>query len=269
MRDDGKEDREEDRADKQGGEEDTDVERLVLGLRATAKAEAEVVPPHAIAPLSAAERGEIVAAILSAPTTGRATREISGVTSLAAVRRRRARWLAVVAPVAVAAGIALVLAVPSRRGPAFAPLPAYDVSALGGLKEVRGGAPVPTVGATAAVERVARDTELTIRLRPATAVDGALAVRAFLVANAGVADATAANGRTSSQELGASVELAPSGAAEIHVRPGAAAAAGRAIVRVLVGRPEDVRAATPADATGAPANGNGRQWLTVPIDVLN
>jgi hypothetical protein len=164
----------------------------------------------------------------------------------------------------VAAGIALVLAVPSRRGPAFAPLPPYDVSALGGLKEVRGGAPVPTVGATAAAERVARDTELTIRLRPATAVDGALAVRAFLVGNAG-----GANVGTSTQELGASIELAPSGAAEIHVRPGAAAPAGRATVRVLVGRPDDVRAATAADATGAPADGDGRRWLTVPVDVLN
>ena len=174
--------------DKQGEEEDIDVERLVLGLRATAKADAEVVvPPLDIAPLSASERSDIVAAILSAPTATRTTREISGVTSLAAARRRRSRWVAIAAPVAVAAGLALGLGLPARRNPAFPALPAYDVSALGGLKEVRGGGSVPTPSATAPTERVARDTELTIGLRPATAVDGALAVRAFLVAGVGVA----------------------------------------------------------------------------------
>ena len=244
---------------KQGEEEDIDVERLVLGLRATAKADAEaVVPPLEIAPLSAAERGEIVAAILSAPTASRTTREISGVTSLAAVRQRRSRWVAIAAPIAVAAGLALVFGLPSRHTPAFPPLPAYDVSALGGLKEMRGGGAVPAAGATAPTERVARDTELTLRLRPATAVDGALAVRAFLVAEVGA----------STQELAARVDLAPSGAAEIHVRPGASAAVGRATVRLLVGRPDDVRAATPADATGTPADGSGRRWLTVPVDVV-
>jgi hypothetical protein len=244
---------------KQGEEEDIDVERLVLGLRATAKADAEaVVPPLEVAPLSAVERDEIVAAILSAPTAGRTTREISGVTSLAAVRRRRSRWVAIAAPLAVAAGLALVLGLPSRHSPAFSPLPAYDVSALGGLKEVRGGGAVPAPSANAPTERVARDTDLTIRLRPATAVDGALAVRAFLIAEVGA----------STQELVASVDLAPSGAAEIHVRPGASAPAGRATVRVLVGRPDDVRAATPADAAGSPTDGSARRWLTVPIDVI-
>jgi hypothetical protein len=244
--------------DTQGEEEAIYVERLVLGLRATAKAEAEVVvPPLEIAPLSAAERDDIVAAILSAPTASRTTREISGVTSLAAERRRRSRWVAIAAPLAVAAGLALVLGLPARN-PAFPPLPAYDVSALGGLKEVRGGVTAaPGATATAPTERVARDTDLTIRLRPATAVDGPLAVRAFL----------AAEGGAPAQELSASVDLAPSGAAEIHVRPGASAPAGRATVRVLVGRPDDVRAATPADATGAPADASGRRWLTVPVDV--
>ena len=166
--------------------------------------------------------------------------------------------MAIAAPLAVAAGLALVLGLPSRHSPAFSPLPAYDVSALGGLKEVRGGGPVPAPGATAPTERVARDTELTIRLRPATAVDGALAVRAFLIAEVGA----------STQELVANVDLAPSGAAEIHVRPGVSAPAGRATVRVLVGRPDDVRAATPADATGSPTDGGARRWLTVPIDVM-
>ena len=95
-----------------------------------------------------------------------------------------------------------------------------------------------------------------MRLRPATAVEGALAVRTFVVDG------------TTVHELVPSVELAPSGAAEIHVSPGTTVAAGtHALLRVLVGRPDDVKATAPSDAAGTPADASGRRWLTVPVDV--
>jgi hypothetical protein len=243
---------------KQGEEEDTDVEKLVRGLRATAKAEAAMVsPPVEMMSLSAEERAEIVAAILGEPATA-ATRTTvpTGVTSLAEARRRRTRWVTLGLPLAAAAGLALVIGLPSRH-PAQPPLPGYDVTAMGGLKEFRGGEPVAEgTGPVAKPERIARDTELTVRLRPATAVEGSLAVRTFVV------DGTAVH------ELTPSVELAPSGAAEIHVRPGATVAAGaHATLRVLVGRPDDVKSAAPSDAAGTPADATGRRWLTVPVDV--
>jgi hypothetical protein len=35
-----------------------------------------------------------------------------------------------------------------------------------------------------------------------------------------------------------------------------------------VGRPDDVRTATPADAAAHPGDTSGRRWLTVPVDLL-
>ncbi len=244
---------------KQGEEEDTDVEKLVLGLRATAKAEAAATVPPSVEmmALSAEERAEIVAAILGEPATaGTRTTVPTGITSLAEARRKRTRWVTLGLPLAAAAGLALVIGLPPRH-PVQPPLPGYDVTAMGGLKEFRGGEPiVEGIGAVAHTQRIARDTELTVRLRPATAVEGALAVRAFIVDGTGV------------NELAPSVELAPSGAAEIHVRPGATVAAGaHATLRVLVGRPDDVKAAAPSEAAGTPADAGGRRWLTVPVDV--
>ena len=103
---------------KQGEEEDTDVEKLVLGLRATAKAEAAamVPPPVEMMALSAEERADIVAAILGEPATaGTRTTIPTGVTSLAEARRRRTRWMAVALPLAAAAGLALVVGLPPQR----------------------------------------------------------------------------------------------------------------------------------------------------------
>jgi hypothetical protein len=248
---------------KQGEEEDTDVENLVLELRKAARAEAkdEAQITAMLAPLTAEERDQIAAAILKSPAgaSTRTTVPSAPVTSLAEARRKRTRWTMIGVPLAAAAGLALVFALPSRHTSTEPPLPGYEVSALGGLKEFRGGEPTATApSAVAHPERIGRDTELTVRLRPATAVEGALAVRAFVIEGTAV------------RELAPSVELAPSGAAEVHVRPGTTLATGtHATLRVLVGRPDDVKAAAPAEAAGTPAEANGRRWLTVPLDVVN
>jgi hypothetical protein len=246
----------------QGEEEDNDVETLVVGLRKRAKEDAAAMlapTVEAMAPLSAEERGAIVAAILNGPASATSRPTVPTVTSLAAARRKRTRWVMVGLPLAAAAGLALVFGLPSPRTATQPALPSYEVSALGGLKEFRGGEPVAGgTGAVAHAERIARDTELTVRLRPATSVDGALAVRAFVVEGTAV------------RELAPRVELAPSGAAEVHVRPGTTLATGaHATLRVLVGRPDDVKVAAAGDAVGTPPDATGRRWLTVPLDVVN
>jgi hypothetical protein len=256
---------------KHGGDaaEDHGAERLLAGLRAVAREEATALasaPIDASAPLSADERGEIAALLLGTPGGARKDPKAktnapaeAGVASLAEARLRRRRWLTVAVPLAAAAGLALVLGPLSSNRTRFEPLPDYDVTAEGGLKTVRGGDPNGGGAATIArPERIGRDTELVVHARPATAVDGPLALRAFAI-QGGVA-----------RELAAQVELAPSGAAEVRVRPGAATVqAGRITLLILIGRVDDVRAATLVEAAASPADANGRRWLTLLLDLAD
>jgi hypothetical protein len=150
-------------------------------------------------------------------------------------------------------------------GGGLAALPAYEVSARGGLKEQRQGEkelPGPA-GAIAHPERVAPQTEIVVGCRPATSVEGPVAARAFVFRD-GAPDSAA--------EIAPSVRTAPTGALEIRVRPLAGVAAGppaRWILRVAVGRPDHVAKLAASDATAsAPADGPALRWLTVPLDLV-
>jgi hypothetical protein len=165
----------------------------------------------------------------------------------------------VLAPLAVAAGLILAFHPFSTVG--RPPLPTYDVVASGGLKEQRGaGTPQPEhTGVTASLQRVGTETELIVVARPATAVEGQVAVRAFLVTTTGV------------QEIDPRAKVAPSGAAQLHVRISDYARDGRGPVqlKILVGNPATVRAATPADARhDGPADSATVRWLTVPLEIV-
>jgi hypothetical protein len=248
-------------------EEDLDVEKLLAGLRIVAREEAAALasaPVDAFTPLSADERGEIAAILLARPAGAAKIADAkpsadtgAGIVSLTDARRWRRRVLTWVLPLAAAAGLALALGPLSRDVTPLPPLPAYEVTAQGGLKTVRGGPVEPTrEGATPRPERIALDTELIVHARPAIAVDGPVSVRAFAIR-----DGTA-------HELPAQVELAPSGAAEVRVRPGAGLVKpGPATLRILIGRVADVRDAKPIDAALASVDASGRRWLTVPIDL--
>jgi hypothetical protein len=240
------------------------VEKLITSLRNLARAEAAemaAVPPDYAPPLSGQDRREIADAIL-AQRSGEATgapRAAASVSSLdEARRRRRNRLMALVVPAAAAAAIALALGPLSRPG--LPPLPSYDVSATGGIKELRSGesAALERSGGVARIERIAPQMELVVVGRPDTAVEGPVSARTFLIQGDRV------------REAQARVQTAPSGAVEIRVRPADAGVngPGRWMVRVLIGRPQSVEDAALEDALGVPAEKPGRRWLTGPIDVV-
>jgi hypothetical protein len=225
-------------------------------------AEMAAVPPDYAPPLSAEARNEIAEAILAAPGAARARSAEAPVTPIGEARRRRPRttWLAVALPLAAAAALALALG--PLSGPRFAPLPTYEVSATGGIKELRSGEAAGSGrqgSSTAKPERIGRKMELVVVGRPDTAVEGPVAVRTFLVQGARVLEAKPR------------VEIASSGAVEVRVRPADAAVdgAGRWILRVLIGRPDSVRAVAPIDASGVASDQPGRRWLTLPLDVVD
>jgi hypothetical protein len=244
-----------------GDGEERKVERLLTDIGALARAdEAEMafMPQDFAAPLSQGERADIAAAILGRrPEARPASAEREGAIPIARARRRRAVWLGAAAvPIAAAAALALVLG--PLSGDRLPPLPGYAVMATGGIKEFRSGERIGAgeTGTTARTERVSRQTELVVVGRPETAVAGPVAARAFLV-----------QGQVA-REVEARIETATSGAVEVRLRPGVDSA-GRWQLRVLVGRPDAVRAAAATDATGTPPDAYGRRWLTVPLDVVD
>jgi hypothetical protein len=171
-------------------------------------------------------------------------------------------------PAAAAAGLVLASRVWLDPSGGLPPLPSYEVSARGGIKEVRQGERLSGAAeATAHPERVGLQTELVVGCRPATAVDGPVAARAF-VFREGAAGSAA--------EVAHQAQTAGSGALEIRVRPFAgvaatvdAAAPVRWTLRIAVGRPTDVAKLAASDAAArAPADGPGIRWLTVPLDLV-
>jgi hypothetical protein len=245
-----------------GGQgEGLDVSRLLAGLRAVAK-EQEVemarMPPEVAAPLSAEERGEIATAICEAQarTTGLPPPgDVIPLSSAAGTRRRRLGWIAVVGPLAVAA--VLVLAV-RMSGTPERPLPAYAMIITGGLKELRGASPAGAVGSTLPVERAGRHTEIVVVCRPEVSVEGPVATRLFLIQG------------TVAREVQARARTSPSGSVEIRINPveEGGATAGRWGLRIVVGRPDVVRALPPAAAI-ARAAGPERWWFHAELEVVD
>jgi hypothetical protein len=246
--------------------ENEDVDSLFVKLRAVARteeAEMAAMPPSFVSPLSGADREAMVSAIVAARPLDRERTEPRDRASAApgATRTRGRRlWPAILIPFAVAAGLVLVQRPRSMVGVGSRALPAYEVLASGGLAEQRGLRTVQTEGpgVVSREQKVDGKTELVIVARPATAVQGPVAVRAFLVRE------------TSVQEIDPRVELAPSGSAQLRVRLGdrAREAHGRAALKILVGEPAAVRSTPPADATHDAPPSREMRWLTVPLEVV-
>jgi len=269
------------------------VDNLLASLRKIAKEERAAGDAPGVAPLSAADRDEIAAALL---TVGRAapsplaslegrlaengpSRPVAaGALGHAAPRRPSwalapRRWAVVALPVAAAAAFFMVWGRTPRGG--GGDLPAYDLSVEGGAKEVRGGGPVRDLSAlatTAPVQRVVQGTELVLVARPADPVAGAVGVRVFVVDEAGA------------KEIDARTRISPSGSVEIRVAPWSAlaeaaapsaasgtaseAVARRSSLRAVVGRPDELRTLSLRDVASAPADTAALRWLTVPLDVI-
>ena len=242
------------------------MDDLFSRLRAIAKEEQDEtgVPEDLRAPLSLSERDEIAAAVLA---TG--APHAAAVTPLAQRRSRRRVWLAIALPVAAAAALVLVARPWLDSSGSLPPLPMYEVSARGGMKELRQGErdSAGAAGATARPERVGPQTEIVVGCRPATAVEGPVAARAFVFRDGAAGSAA---------EIVTQVQTAPTGALEIRVRPLAGVAAvadpaapARWTLRVAVGRPDHVARLAASDAaSGTPADGRAVRWLTVPLDLV-
>jgi hypothetical protein len=143
-------------------------ERWVRALRETAREEAEAPLPEELArPLDAAELDALDAALdRSLPSPKAPARARSG-------RRASMRWVAVMAPIAVAAGVLLAI-----RGPraAKASLPVYELSVEGSQQATRGGDPAPRER----VVRLKRSGQLTVLLTPQAPIAVAVGARAFI-----------------------------------------------------------------------------------------
>ena len=169
---------------------------------------------------------------------------------------------------AVALAAAAAFSVWMRPANQAAMLPAYFVSASGGVSELRAGKPDPGTedGTTVAPpERLRSESELRVVCRPDTAITGPLAVRAFFVQGYVV------------DEVIPVIQLAASGAVELrlHGHDLLARHRGQGRLRVVVGRPRAIRAVAPPMAAsesderyGSASVRSDRRWLTVPLDLL-
>lgn len=276
------------------------MDNLLASLRKIAKEERAEADSPSVAPLSAADHDEIAAALLTAgrtvaplravaasPKTAPAVLEPAGGASAAPLSASSSarpswalaprRWAIVALPLAAAAAFVFVWGRAPHGDAGGGALPAYDLTVEGGAKEVRGGAAVAkeeAPGANASVQRVVPGTELVLVARPADPVEGGVGVRVFVVDEAGV------------KEVDARTRISPAGSVEIRVAPWSAldqaqgaptpAAAEtqpqtnsrRSILRAVVGRAEQLRALSPKDGAGTPADAPGLRWLTVPLEVM-
>ena len=169
---------------------------------------------------------------------------------------------------AVALAAAAAFSVWMRPADQAAMLPAYFVSASGGVSELRAGRPEPGTedGTTIAPpERLRSESELRVVCRPDTAIVGPLAVRAFFVQGDAV------------DEVIPVVQLAPTGAVELRLSGHDLLSRhrGQGRLRVVVGRPRAIREVAPPMAAsesderyGSTSARGDRRWLTVPLDLL-
>jgi hypothetical protein len=170
-----------------------------------------------------------------------------------------ARWKLAFGSVAAAAAILVLL----LNGPSQdhnGALPGYAVSATGGVKTMRGGAAsgADDESAVTPVQILGRDTELKMFCRPQTAVGGAIAVRAFFVRDG------------QSNEIRPRVRMAPTGAVELTAKANDVfeGAPTHGSVRIVVGRPDAVRAMNPIRALDGTSPVPEARWLTVPVETL-
>jgi hypothetical protein len=250
---------------------DQAMKALLDGVQSVAReedAEIEALSREADQPLAQAARDRIARRILEARHDARSPSEASSFTpigekptagSAAAPRgsaRRRRRFVSLVGAGGIVAAAA-AFALWARPSSQDLVLPAYSVTASGGVREQRGATPPPGADdTTAALQRVRPDSELVIAVRPETTVAGAVAARAFLVQGTEVSEARA------------QTQIAPSGAVELRLRGVdlVGPRRGHALLRILVGRPSVIAsAASPTIENGA--SGPGLRVLTVPVDL--
>ncbi len=237
------------------------MDNLLNRIQGVAREEDTAIAGYAthVTPLSVETRGRITDLILA--QQAREKVKTPAMDELALHRRLRSRRAFSVAAVGIgAAAAALMFWVrPDAEGTA---LPGYVVMASGGVMDVRGGAPGATQdeGPVAPTQRVRAQTELLVTCRPETAVVGQVAARAFLV--------DGANGSPKVSEVRPRVRVATTGAVELRVAGSdlLGRGGGRATLRVVVGRPDALRAVDGRAAVNA-TGGDGIRWLAVPLDV--
>jgi len=157
--------------------------------------------------------------------------------------------------IAAAAALALWVRFPRQDEP----LPPYTVAVEGGTKDIRSGdAPAADETAVAPPQRISNHSELVVTVRPDTIVSGPVEARAFLVQG------------VMSTEVFGSIRVAPSGAVRL-VFTGAALADrlnGKAVLRVLVGRPRAIRAVDSEAVRGQPAS-NAVRAVLIPLTLVS
>jgi len=145
---------------------------------------------------------------------------------------------------------------PPAGQPDFAPLPAYELVARGGVKHTRGPSEPPAAGPL----RLVPGSEIDLTLRPSTRVEGPLAVRAFVVQEA------------TTRPWAAPVDVAPTGAMRLHgpVDKLFAGFEGALELRLVVGRAEALGSVDAAQkkALGAESAGPGWQVLRVAVELV-
>jgi len=170
-------------------------------------------------------------------------------------RSRTRSWLLAVGVGLATVTVALTLWLhPAMEDPS---LPVYSITARGGTKQARGAAADGDDEArtVAPEQRLEPDSTLVVAARPETAVTGTVAARAFVVQGDDVS------------EVAPNAQVAPTGAIELRFRGADLIGSrhGAARLRVVVGRPEGLRALPPPSPSGA-ADQRWRE-LTVPLDL--
>ena len=245
--------------DSEDGEDNEEMRKLLTALRSAAKEEDLALarmPQEAYPPLSTERRAAIADRLLRGPN------DIVPPTVSLDRRRRRSvpRFMAlIVGP--LAAAVALVMVVRSFSGDGGAALPDYGISARGGIKEMRGAVPdaPPLAGTVAPIQRLRPESRLVVMAKPAGAVEGPVAIRAFAVQ------------ATRADEVWPQVQMTASGEVEIRapVAEVFGTRTGQWDLVVLIGRAETLRKAGPTDALAgqsSPARGNWRR-LSVPLQL--
>lgn len=182
--------------------------------------------------------------------------------------RRRALFVAsATGLMAAAAAFAFWMRI-EHRGPA---LPEYALAVTGGIQELRSGhadAEEPARAVAPPPVRLRPDSALVVTLRPAVGVEGSVGVRAFFIATANGAAATA----QPATELSPRTRIAPSGAAELRllgreiVQPATVSPQTpvRGLLRIVVGRPAAISRIAPNDV---PSSDDAAHWFDVAVSL--
>jgi len=236
-------------------EDDGPVDPFLAKLRAAAQDEASEgarMPADFAHALSSTDYDEIARAALASLAHERPA--LPAPAESRGGRRFKRFWPALFVPLAAAAAFLLVL----RPGHDISPgsLPSYELTASDGLKQRRGPAAPETTGSQ--VRKIARQTELVLVARPTRAVDGELTARVFLLHG------------TTAEELTARTEIAPTGSVQIRVRPAndARASLGLATMKIAIGRPAAVHAASLEAAAAESGRDPGVRWLSLPVELV-